>query len=122
MRVPAGLSLPKAGAIAGIGALVGAGLDVASGHAVIALFAAGFAVGCAIAVLTVRREDAFRLVVGVPLAYLALLIVGGLASTGSHMPVWLAEAFITKAPVVLIATAVAAVCALARRVPLRQPR
>lgn len=98
-------------AVAGI---VGAALDTAHGAPARVLFAAFLALGAAVTTATVRREQQVGVVVAVPLVYLVLLVLGGIAAHDGPLTYWLASAFIVKAPVVLIATVVALAVALVR--------
>jgi hypothetical protein len=108
--------MPLAGATAVVaaGGAVGAAIDTAHGAPARQLFAVFLALAAVIGTLTVRRDEMALTVVMVPLAYLALLLVGtALAHDGGYASS-LVYAFIVKAPVVLIATAAAAVAAVGR--------
>lgn len=111
------LSMPlaPASAVIAVAGLVGAGLDIAHGAPARLLFALFLALGAGFAAGVVRREQRLAVVVAVPLVYLGLLLVGGVATHDGSLAVWLATAFIVKAPVVLVATAAAAVVAVVRR-------
>lgn len=112
VSVPVPLAL--ATVVMAVAGTVGAALDTAHGAPARALFAAFLALGAAISAATVRREQQVGVVVAVPLVYLVLLVLGGVAAHDGSLSYWLASAFIVKAPVVLIATAAALVVALVR--------
>lgn len=111
-------AMPLAGAVAVLlaGGAIGAALDTAQGSPAKELFAVLLSAAAVLATWTVRRGQLGLTVAMVPLAYVFLLLVGTAAAHESSFATDLAYAFIVKAPVVLIATAVAAVAALARRV------
>jgi hypothetical protein len=96
---------------------IGAGLDTAHGAPARTLFAVFLALGAALSAAAVRREHLLAAVVMVPLAYLGLLLVGGLFSPDYSL--WIATAFVVKAPVVLVATASGAVVAVVRAAAAR---
>lgn len=101
-------------AVATFFGLLGAAADTMLSNEVRTLFAVGFSLGAALAVLLVRRPDIVRTIVWLPLIYLVLLLIGAGVS-GRHDAVsWLLLAFVFKAPVVLIATGVAIVLGAAR--------
>lgn len=111
-------AMPLAGAIAVLlaGGAIGAALDTAQGSPAKELFAVLLSAAAVLATWTVRRRQLGLTVAMVPLAYLLLLLLGTAAAHETSFAADLAYAFIVKAPVVLIATAVAAVAALTRRV------
>jgi hypothetical protein len=107
------LTLPGATALTVAAGIVGAGLDTVHGAPAKLLFALLMASGAAVATAAARREHIVATVVMVPLAYALLLLLGGFSDSGEYR-YWLATAFITKAPVVLIATAASAAVAVVR--------
>jgi hypothetical protein len=109
---PVGVGLATATGIAVCGGLIGAILDAGTGHTVRLLFLIGFTIGCGLAATLVRRDEALATVVMAPIVYLLMLIGGGLVTGGGIT--WYIEAFVVKAPVVLVATAVAALIAIPR--------
>lgn len=109
------VSLALATVVMALAGLVGAGLDTAHGAPARTLFALFLALGGAAAAAAVRRERQLAVVVAVPLVYVVLLVAGGVAAHDGSFRYWFASAFVVKAPVVLIATAAAAVVALVRR-------
>ncbi|HVF05121.1 MAG TPA: DUF6542 domain-containing protein [Frankiaceae bacterium] len=123
-RIRDARGLTAAGAVAvalGFGT-VGAVIDVVTGAGLRTAFMVLFVVGCALAAYKVHREDLFAAVVIPPLVYLALALAtnlgAGSAVGGSFVKqqaLELAAALITKAPALLVATALAAGIALARR-------
>ena len=117
-----GLTATGAVAVAISFGAAGAVIDVVTGAGLRTTFAVMFVLGCALAAYKVHREDLFAAVVIPPLAYVALAIV---ANLGSHTTVGgsflkqqvleLVAALITKAPALLLATALSAAIALWRR-------
>lgn len=106
--------------------IVGGLIDVLTGHGLRATFAVAFVLGCAVAAYKVHREDLLAAVVIPPLAYVALAVIANLTSHttlgGSFVKQQVLElmtALVTKAPALLVATAVAAVIALVRRIGFR---
>jgi hypothetical protein len=121
-----GLTATGAVAIALVLGLVGAAIDVKTGHGLRTLFAVCFIGGSALAAILVHREDLLAAVAIPPFTYCALAVIGGfLGSTtvaGSFVTkegVALLDALVLRAPVLFIATAAAGVIALVRR--YRQP-
>jgi hypothetical protein len=121
-----GLTAAGAVAIALVLGLVGAAIDVKTGHGLRTLFAVCFIGGSALAAILVHREDLIAAVAIPPFTYCALAVIGGfLGSTtvaGSFVTkegVALLDALVLRAPVLFIATAAAGVIALVRR--YRQP-
>ncbi len=111
-------------ALGSIGGLV----DVLTGPGLRTAFAVCFIVGCAIAALTVHREDLFASVVMPPLVYVLLALVAGAFSqtvaVGSMLTrqvLELASSLFLGAPVLLTATGVAAVIAVLRGSLGRRP-
>jgi hypothetical protein len=102
---------------------VGGGLvDVLTGPGLRTVFAVCFVAGCGLAALKVHREDLLAAVVIPPLAYVALFVgadVGSRTTLGGsfvkQQVLELMAALVTKAPAMLVATGLAAVIALARR-------
>jgi hypothetical protein len=121
-----GLTAAGAVAIALVLGVVGAAIDVKTGHGLRTLFAVCFIAGSALAAILVHREDLVAAVAIPPFTYCALAVIGGfLGSTtvaGSFVTkegVALLDALVLRAPVLFIATAAAGVIALVRR--YRQP-
>lgn len=104
---------------AGLGGL---GYDLASGNGLRVAFAVAFLAGCVLAALLVHREDLFAVVVMPPLAYLVLSVTAAVlqrAGSGSlltQQAIGVVNAVVLGAPVLLSATAAAALVALARAV------
>ena len=103
--------------IGGAGGLV----DVLTGPGLRTVFAICFVVGCALAAFTVHREDLVAAVVMPPLVYVVLALGAGAFSETVAPGSWmtrqaleLASALVLGAPVLLTATGVAFVIALAR--------
>jgi hypothetical protein len=101
-------------------------IDVLTGEGLRATFAILFVAGCALAAYRVHREDLLAAVVIPPLAYVAVALA---ANLGTHTTIGgsfvkqqvleLMTALVTKAPVLLVATALAACIALGRRLAFR---
>ena len=107
---------------------VGGLIDVLTGPGLRTVFAVCFIAGCAIAALTVHREDLFASVVMPPLVYVLLALVAGAFSqtvaVGSMLTrqvLELASSLFLGAPVLLTATGVAAVIAVIRGALGRRP-
>lgn len=117
-----GLTAAGAAALA-VGAGIAGGLvDVATGEGLRATFAVAFVLGCALAAYKVHREDLLAAVVIPPLAYVALAVGANIGSRttlgGSFLKQQVLElmtALVTKAPALLVATGLAAVIAITRR-------
>ena len=117
-----GLTATGAVAVALGAGIVGGVIDVVTGAGLRATFAVCFVLGCAFAAYRVHREDLLATVVIPPLAYVALFVA---ANIGSHTTLGgsfvkqqvleLVTALVTKAPALLVATFVAGVIALVRR-------
>jgi hypothetical protein len=117
-----GLTAAGAVAIALVLGLLGATIDVKTGHGLRMTFAVCFVVGSALAALLVHREDLLAAVAIPPFTYCALAVIGGfLGSTtvaGSFVTkegVALLDALVLRAPVLFVATGAALVIALVRR-------
>jgi hypothetical protein len=122
-----GLTAAGAVAIALVLGVVGAAIDVKTGHGLRTVFAVCFVGGSAVAAVLVHREDLRAAVVIPPFTYCALAVIGGfLGSTkvaGSFVTkegVALLDALILRAPVLFVATGAALAIALVRKV--REPR
>lgn len=120
-----GLTAAAAVAVAvGLG-LVGAIVDVLTGPGLRTTFAVCFVVGCGLAALGARRQDLLATVIAPPLVYAFLAVVGGVVNRLSDMPsvqqqaLELATSLIIGAPVLLLATAVAALIAAPRALATR---
>lgn len=94
-------------------AVLGGGFDVLTGSGLRTGFAVCFALGCALAALTVHREDLRVVVVLPPLVYAAVVLLAGAVeadATGSFVvrhAVELLNALVLGAPLLLATTAVA---------------
>ena len=122
--------LTAAGAVALALLIGGAGglVDVLTGPGLRTVFAICFVIGCALAAFTVHREDLVAAVVMPPLVYVVLALVAGAFSETVAPGSWmtrqaleLASALVLGAPVLLTATGVAFVIALARGIGGRRP-
>ncbi len=121
-----GLTATGAVAIALVLGIVGATIDVKTGHGLRLVFAICFVSGSALAAALVHREDLRAAVMIPPFTYCALAVIGGfLGSTsvaGSFVTkegVALLDALVLRAPVLFIATGAALAIAVVRK--LRQP-
>ena len=117
-----GLTATGAAAVALGAGIVGGLIDVMTGEGLRTTFAVFFVLGCAAAAYKVHREDLFAAVVIPPLAYVALAVVANLGTrttaSGSFLKQQVLElmaSLVMRAPVLLIATGLAALVALARR-------
>lgn len=117
-----GLTATGAVAVALLLGLAGGTVDVITGPGLREVFAVSFVAGCAIAALTVHREDLVAAVVMPPLVYVVLVLLGGVvertAAGGSFVTqqaIELLNALLLGAPVLLAATGLALVVALVRR-------
>lgn len=107
--------------------LAGGLYDVVTGPGLRTVFAACFVLGCGLAALTVHREDLRAAVVMPPLAYVVLAFLGGVVErTGasgsflSRQALEMVDALIVNAPVLISATALALIVAVARHMTGRQ--
>jgi cation transporter-like permease len=123
-----GLTALGAVALALVLGMAGGAVDVATGPGLRTVFAVCFVVGCGLAALLVHREDLVAAVVMPPLVYVALALLGGAvekaAEPGSFVTqqaLELVNALVLGAPVLISATAVALLVALARAVLGRRP-
>lgn len=117
-----GLTATGAVGLALLLGVLGGAVDVLTGPGLREVFAVSFVVGCALAALSVHREDLLAAVVMPPLVYVVLVLLAGVvertASGGSFVvqqAVELANALVLGAPVLLAATGLAALIALVRR-------
>lgn len=117
-----GLTAVGAAALAITFGAAGGLVDVLTGPGLRTVFAVCFVVGCALAALTVHREDLTASVVMPPLVYVLLALVAGAFSqtvgTGSlltRQALELATSLFLGAPVLLTATGLAALIAVVRR-------
>jgi hypothetical protein len=108
------------GVALGLG-LLGGAIDVLTGPGLRAVFAVTFVLGCLLAALLVHEEDLLAAVVMPPLIYVVLaLLAGGLEASGAGggwlRQQWLelATSLVLGAPVLLTATGLAVVVAVAR--------
>lgn len=129
---PPGSSLPSVGdrrgltatgavAVALLLGLAGGAVDVLTGPGLREVFAVSFVTGCAIAALTVHREDLLAVVVMPPLVYVVLALIGGAAertaASGSfttRQAIELVNALVLGAPILMAATGAALLIALVR--------
>lgn len=118
-----GRGITALGAVAiALGAgLVGGLVDVLTGEGLRTVFAVCFVLGCAFAAYRVHREDLFAAIVIPPLAYVVLALIAGIGSDDGPADSFLkqqvyelSDALILRAPVLLIATGVAAAIAAFR--------
>ena len=107
--------------------LAGGLYDVLTGPGLRTIFAICFVLGCGLAALTVHREDLRAAVVMPPLVYVVLAFVGSAVERSgasgsflSRQALEMADALIVNAPVLISATALALVVAVARHVTGRQ--
>ncbi|HUR15614.1 MAG TPA: DUF6542 domain-containing protein [Mycobacteriales bacterium] len=121
-----GLTATGAVAIALFLGVIGAAIDVKTGHGLRLVFAICFIGGSALAAAIVHREDLRAAVMIPPFTYCALAVIGGfLGSTtvaGSFVTkegVALLDALVLRAPVLFLATGAALAVAVVRK--LRQP-
>jgi hypothetical protein len=121
-----GLTATGAVAIALVLGVIGAAIDVKTGHGLRLVFAHCFIGGSALAAAIVHREDLRAAVMIPPFTYCALAVIGGfLGSTtvaGSFVTkegVALLDALVLRAPVLFLATGAALLVAVVRK--LRQP-
>jgi cation transporter-like permease len=127
-----GLTAAGAVAVALVLGALGGFVDVMTGSGLRTVFAVCFIAGCAIAALKVHREDLFAAVVMPPLVYLVIaLLAGAFSKTAAvggvltRQALELATSLVLGAPVLLTATGLAFLIALARAVVGRgtgQPR
>lgn len=102
--------------VATAGGLIGAAADTAFSVEVRDFFAAGFSIGTAVALWSVRREDQLRTLVWIPLIYVAILLFAGVVHhPGTTYLDWLVLAFVFKAPVIFITAGVGVATLLVRR-------
>ena len=129
---PPGSSLPSVGDRRGLTAtgavflalllgLAGGAVDVLTGPGLREVFAVSFVTGCALAALTVHREDLVAAVVMPPLVYVVLALAAGAvertAASGSFLTrqaIELVNALVLGAPVLMAATGLALVIAVMR--------
>ncbi|MCU1674099.1 MAG: hypothetical protein JWN77_2212 [Frankiales bacterium] len=116
-----GLTAAGAVALALVLGAAGGLVDVLTGPGLRTVFAICFIAGCALAALTVHREDLIAAVVMPPLVYVVLASLAGAFSqttaAGSFLTrqaLELASSLVLGAPVLLTATGVALVIALVR--------
>jgi hypothetical protein len=116
-----GITAPGAVTVALAAGLLGGAFDVVTGRGLRVVFSVLFVAGCAFAAARVHREDLGAAVTIPPLAYLALLAMGGLfdasgvgGSTLNRELGQLVNAMILKFPVLFVATLSAATIALVR--------
>jgi hypothetical protein len=117
-----GLTATGAVALALLLGLVGGAIDVLTGPGLREVFAVSFVAGSVLAALTVHREDLVAAVVMPPLVYVVLALLAGAvektAATGSFLTrqaLELMNALVLGAPVLMAATGLSLLVALARR-------
>lgn len=122
-----GLTATGAVALALALGIAGGAVDVLTGPGLRTVFAVCFVVGCALAALTVHREDLVAAVVIPPIVYCVLALLAGAVETtaGSQslltrQALELLNALVLGAPVLLTATGLALVIALVRGVTGRR--
>lgn len=123
-----GLTATGAVALALALGIAGGLVDVLTGPGLRTVFAVCFVVGCGLAALTVHREDLVAAVVIPPLVYCVLALLAGAVETtvGSQslltrQALELLNALVLGAPVLLTATGLALVIAVARGALGRRP-
>lgn len=116
-----GLSAVGAVALALILGLAGGAFDVITGPGLRGAFAVSFITGSVLAALLVRRESLRVAVVMPPLVYVVLALAGGAMETAgepgsllTQQAMELVTALVLRAPVLLIATALALAIGLVR--------
>lgn len=109
--------------------LAGGAFDVLTGPGLRTVFAVCFVLGCAIAAVTVHREDLVAAVVIPPIAYCVLALVAGAyealaggSSVMTRQAIEMVDALVLSAPVLLTATGLALVIAIVRAVTGRRAR
>ena len=107
--------------------LAGGIIDVLTGPGLRTVFAICFIAGCALAALKVHREDLIAAIVMPPLVYVAIALVAGAFSQANtagslltRQALELATSLVLGAPVLLTATGLAFVIALARGIAGRR--
>lgn len=111
---PRGLTVPGGAALVLLVGLPALAVDLLLGGGPGPLFAAAFALGCALAALTVHREDLRAVALMPPLLYVGFALVAGVLAGGRSggrlqgLAAQLAGALVYQAPVVWAATAAAA--------------
>ena len=122
-----GLTAAGAVAVALVLGATGGLIDVLTGPGLRTVFAVCFIAGCAIAALTVHREDLVAAVVMPPLVYVVLALLAGAFSEAAapggmltRQALELTSALVLGAPVLLTATGLAFVIALVRGIAGRR--
>lgn len=123
-----GLTATGAVALALALGIAGGLVDVLTGPGLRTVFAVCFVLGCALAALTVHREDLVAAVVIPPIVYCVLALLAGAVETtvGSQslltrQALELLNALVLGAPVLLTATGLALAIAVVRGVLGRRP-
>lgn len=116
-----GLTATGAVALALLLGMVGGAYDVVTGPGLRTVFAVCFVTGCVAAAATVHREDLRAAVVMPPLVYVALALLGSAAERAgepgsfvTQQALELVNALVLGAPVLMTATALALLVAVAR--------
>jgi hypothetical protein len=122
-----GLTATGAVALALLLGIAGGAFDVLTGPGLREVFAVSFVSGCVLAAMLVHREDLVAAVVMPPLVYVVLVLIGGAvertAASGSFVmqqAIALVNALVLGAPVLMAATAAAALVALVRTLTARR--
>jgi hypothetical protein len=122
-----GLTATGAVALALLLGIAGGAFDVLTGPGLREVFAVSFVSGCVLAAMLVHREDLVAAVVMPPLVYVVLVLIGGAvertAASGSFVTrqaIELVNAMVLGAPVLMAATAAAALVALVRTLTARR--
>lgn len=104
-----GLTAAGGAVVLAVLAAAGAAVDVATGPGLRSIFAICFVTGCALAALTVHREDLKAVVVMPPLVYAAVALIasaseasGGIVSILRSQALDLANALVLGAPVLVV--------------------
>jgi hypothetical protein len=123
-----GLTATGAVTLALVLGAAGGFLDVMTGPGLRTAFAICFITGCALAALKVHREDLVATVVMPPLVYSVIALLAGAFSQTASVGGWmtrqaleLATSLVLGAPVLLTATGLAFVIAVARGLAGRRP-
>lgn len=122
-----GLTATGAVALALLIGIAGGAFDVLTGSGLREVFAVSFVTGSVLAAILVHREDLVAAVIMPPLVYVVLVLIGGAvertAASGSfatRQAIELVNALVLGAPVLIAATAAAALVALVRTLAARR--
>jgi hypothetical protein len=124
-----GLTAVGAVTVALVLGAAGGFIDVMTGEGLRTVFAVSFIAGCAIAALKVHREDLIAAIVMPPLVYVVIALLAGAFSKTTavggvltRQALELATSLVLGAPVLLTATGLAFVIAVARGINFRLHR